>query len=458
MMKKSSEKDNHLFYPEVLIYCGAGYTFDEVYKPIIEANCDKWRIYLVMADFYLAETVIQKVNRLVSQGKIVSWEIVPVLEKGLSLSLKYYKKLFPIITALKNKEFDLLLLTNDFYPTDRYLIEIVKSKKGKVVVISTGTIWRVLAEYRRMKGKNPTYYTVLVSKFKQLSQYNGFLNKVIILSKYLKNRLINSLIRLPERKLRYCYDHYFMPFILIGKPLPGNIYDKFTFTSGRADAVILYDEEEIKAVKTVIPTVKNLFFARHPSTNTCKCSGDSVSKNGKAMLVCFNGNVSTELQGENFERWASTVKLAVELTDIKEISVRFHPRTSEKLTWPDRFLDRIKTFNCNVSVSNPMEESLPDIICKYAGVIGGPSGSLRVARALCNKLFIVGLPNSGDGSPDDQDWILGDARGINWIRNGEKLETQHINIPEMTTNNIPTITAVLDYFLADTPTLLHIDK
>lgn len=442
MMKTFSEKGNHSFHPKVLICCGNGYTFDEIYQPIIKDNCNKWDIYLLMNNYYLSEASVKKIDQSVSQGKLISWQIIPELERFLSLN--YYKRMFSIIRSFKEKQIDLLLIGNDVSTTDRYLINLAKSLNVMVVIASTGNIWRVLYEYRKVKGFEAGIS--FSSKVERVFQHKNSMAILKALSGFVRRR-IAVFMRKIKTKPYYYFHHYFMPFILTRKIFRKSKYDRFAFTSGRADAVLVYERTEIDAVRTVIPIVKKLFIAKHPSTDLCQCVEDSKAKSEKKLLICFNGNLETELKGEKFERWSIIVKRAVELTGVKEIDLRFHPRTSEKVIWPNQFVKRVESFGCRVRVSNALEECLPDIICNYIGMIAGPSGSLRVARAICKNLFVVGLPNCSDGGKDDQAWILGDAEGISWIHEGEELEMEHLKMKEIAAEEKPSVSDILNTLL-----------
>ena len=423
----------------ILMFCGNGYLFSEVFEPIIKDMREEYVIDILLGDYYLTDYTLNSVRQLFSTKKIASYRFIHLNKKHES-AFVHHKKMWSIVQSVRQKKFDLLLTGGDFSYFDRYLINLARSVGAIVVVLQTGSIWRILEEYRKMTNRDrgsqsrPSYRKSMFHKM-WLDMLKPFLRK------------IKWGIKGWGRKLSSFRDYCLFPLIFTKHIFLKNRYDKFAFTSGRANAVICYDTLEIEALERVIPKVKNLYLAKHPLEGLCRCAENLSSASKAKLLVAFAGNLSTELEGYKFKRWINAIKRAIELAGIKEIHLRFHPRTSKNLAWPHKLTEEISKSGCEVKIIDALKVSLSDIICDYVGIIGASSGSLRVARAVCKKIFVVGLPNCSDGGPDDKEWILGNAEGINWIRENEELEMKHFSISSIKIPDRPSVPDILNKIL-----------
>ena len=104
----------------VVIYSGAGYTFEEYTKPIIEDLLEANNyIYLLQADYNLTEKTMFMLNELLSSPNF-HYKIINILE-----NYSDHKSLIRLIADLKQNEWNMLVLGTDFYPVDRYLINFL---------------------------------------------------------------------------------------------------------------------------------------------------------------------------------------------------------------------------------------------------------------------------------------------------------------------------------------------
>ena len=399
---------------KILIYCGSGYVFDEIYGPIIESFRGQAAIHLLMADFYLAPRNMDSLERLKTEGKISDYQIVQPYPRNKS-AYESHRNIRDILHSLDHRRYDLLLLGSDFYVFDRYLITFARSKGATVVILSTGTMWRVLREHT--EGKNHNVKGILRKLFDFGTSWYGAFDSFI--------------------------NYYLFPFIFSGRIFPRNIYDRFAFASNRADSVICFDPLEKEALRKVIPAMKNIFLAKHPASGLCKCGAASQNRAGKKILAAFAGNLAGEPRTDRFNRWVDIIKRALKLIDAGEVHLRLHPRTSNNLTWPHRLLQELQRSGFKVEIIKPLEKSLVDSVCEYEGVIGAPSGSLRVARAVCDRIFVVGVPNNSDGGLDDQKWILGNGEGIRWLEGNEDLGPEHLKAGRKKQNDRLAVTDLL---------------
>ena len=81
---------------QVLIYCGNGYIFDEIYLPLIEKNHNKWCIDLLISNYFVSDKVQGKINHLAQLNKINSYsKNIPIYINSID-SYKEIKQLFQL--------------------------------------------------------------------------------------------------------------------------------------------------------------------------------------------------------------------------------------------------------------------------------------------------------------------------------------------------------------------------
>jgi len=216
--------------------------------------------------------------------------------------------------------------------------------------------------------------------------------------------------------------------LLLKKCFRRSPYDKYAFTTGRGDAVILFDDLNAVGVKKYIPTAKNIFVAAHPLADYDNPYKIKFGSNSKKLLVNFSQNLTDELKPDNLDKWVFVINKVSQFKSIKEIHLRCHPRTSKNVKWPYNVLAKLKNLGYTVSLIDPLQNTLVDTISNYCGVIGSPSNSLIVARAVSNGIFVTCLPNCSSGSPDDQSWTMGGAEGINIISDNEDIGKKHFKV------------------------------
>lgn len=432
---------------KVLIHCGNGYMFNDIYTPLIERQGDCWEITILLSKYNIAEATLDTVNRLAAKKKIASCHFVPIPDKKILLAaFKYHQSIWTLTRALSGKGFNLFVLGSDIEPTDRYLIELARSEQARVVVLQTSTLHMVV-EYTNSTRMQSTAEKLKAS-YLRLMQCDSNVDKLRAIYRFIANRL-KKLNGFGIRKLRVFQNYYLFPWMLTHRVFTRNQYDRSVFTAGRADAVICYGALEAEALEHFVPVAKKIYLAKNPLDDLCRCKGEADAVLKTKLLVAFSGNLTTELEGKQFERWISTIHRAVDLTKAEEVHLRPHPRTSKAMTWPQRLLDRVRQFNCSASIQDALKVSLADIICDYMGVISAPSGTLKVARAACKNIFAVALPYSGDEAYYKGEWLMGSTDGITLIREGEELGMHHLRVSKVERTSWPSVAEVLQRLLTE---------
>ncbi|TSC92449.1 MAG: hypothetical protein CEN91_443, partial [Candidatus Berkelbacteria bacterium Licking1014_85] len=107
-----------------------------------------------------------------------------------------------------------------------------------------------------------------------------------------------------------------------------------------------------------------------------------------------------------------------------------------------------KKLPCEVTIMNSLKTPLADEICNFICLIGAPSTVLKVARASCNNILVIGLLKSGNEDGLDVKWHLGKSEGINWVLENEELEEKHLILPRLPYLNRPEVVEIINEMLS----------
>ena len=422
---------------KVLIHSSNGYAFEEYFLPLILSQNKKWDIDLIISDFYLSKKTLNKIDYLKTNQFINRYDILPIVN---CLSLNFYKK----ISEILNSDYSIyhtILLSTDFMPADLYFINHPTLPSNSVtIVVATGTLWRYLSVYQ--KSALNTVNLLCISDFKLFTRLIQKAKKEPLLNLF--KIIFNILYKKISIISFYLYHHLICPLFLINNIFSSNEYDKYACYSGRADGLIVFDEQTLKAVQYVID--KNIYIANHPLKGFYNpFSSNNNNNNLRMLLVCFSQNLVEELNQSLAIRWLDIIHKTASLCNADEIHLRCHPRTSKNVKWPFFLKSKLahQGYNCLIVDSN--DQSLIDSLNNYCGVIGSPSGSLIAASAYRDDMFVVSVPNNSSQSADDQHWIMGSAYGINVLNENENITSEHIKIDKTFFNNLDMLEDVVEY-------------
>jgi len=427
--------------PQILMFCGNGYSFGEYFKPIIEDLIGDYRIKFLQADYHMTALTIKSLEDFSKREKF-SYQIVHALNRQDS-RFNYHREISRLIENLSKESFNSLIVNTDFNLIDRYLISFAKSKRIKVVVIHANVMHsQVLRSYRKNMGIRDQ--RPLPQEFKgKISKLRDSQNKIGFIFSYIFKRVVSfpQKISLHWRKFM---NYYLWPGFFSRIIFPENKYDRFHFTCGRADRVICYDPMEVEALKTAVPTVRNVYLARHPSSFYRRTLSEGAPKKLLVLLTSY----LTELPPEQFHFWIESIKRIVKKVDLDQIDLRFHPRTDKKLTWPKKLIETISNLGVKLEIVDNDKDPLAESAANYVGVVGTVSGSIRTARTSC-KGFVIGLLKAGGDSLSllDQDWMLGASEGISWVETAEEIQDKHLKPFSPSEIDRPTVAEVIKKIL-----------
>lgn len=418
----------------ILMYCGSGYAFSEYFHPVIEELCRDYDIQYLQGDYALTESTRKGLSEFARQVSSFTFEVIPVFEHH-DFMYTYHRNMSAFIRVLMDRHFDMLVLNTDFSIEDQYLIYLARQKNIPIMIMHTNIVSpEILRLSKPNKRINDLRQEVLHSQQESYSRKKAIIMKA-------SNQLKRFKVRI--KKLWFLIgNYYFFPTVFLRKSFKVFPYDRWGFTSGRADAVICYDPYEVEALKQAIPTLKNVYLAQHPAGKYSKdIDNEDWQDHSRKLLVLFSG-YSVELPEEQILFWRESIRQVVELVKIEEVHLRFHPRTDKKLRWPSVILDFIRNNKYKYQVLDANEISLVEILPKYFGVLSGLSGALRTARVISNG-FVIGLVNAS-GYWDEEDWMLGQGQGIHWLHPGEKVTPRHI-LPQQKSKekHLPKVSEIL---------------
>src|SRR3989338_5915354 len=405
-----------------LCFWGVGYALSEVFLPVIDELKGLCRIYMLVADFCLSPLMREKLVEM-KENKIIEEFWIFSAFPNQESRRTYHRRISSSVQCLRGLSIRLLVLGEDSQIVSRYIFSQFSDLPIKRVILQTGVIGHVLNAYR--------------------------MKKALTVDRERKNGRISWLARKLLFNFRDWQNCCFFPYWYQKKTFPVTGYERLTFASGLCKHVICYDPLEAKAIQTTNPLVKYIYLARFPLEAKKSESQVQVNEWKKAgkLLVSPSGKLFEEMPRSKIDRWVEVTRQVVQLKNIREIHLRFHPRLSPALEWPKKIARAMEKLGCSVEIVNSSKVSLYESVHLYDGMIGSPSGSLRVTRALNKSMFILGLPNCCDGDFNDQPWLLGEGEGIQWAREGESVRIEQLEPPQVIDYQRPRVSSILLDFL-----------
>lgn len=409
--------------PGILFFCAVGYLFQEVFQPIIEEMKGTCRAYVQVADSHMTESNKQVLSELQNEGAVENFHIIqPHFQKG-SL-IKYHRHLNALTRLLSDFPVDMIVTGSDGQIFDRYLLDCFSSSNIKKVVIQTGTVKYILQAYRKLIGADVAGETK--------RRRPDLLKPLRVLKKKKREWIVGF-----HQWRNYCL----FPLRFRKKIFRRTGYEHFRFASGLCDHVICYDDLEREAMQTTNPLLKSVYLARHPQDRGGN-EGECVSKTGR-MLVTLSGNLGTEMSEEKINRWVRVTKKVAGAKNVQCIRLRFHPRLSPRLQWPEKMIKAIQCTGYAIETDDPEKTPLCASLLQCDGVLGGPSSTLRIARAVNKSMFVFGFSDGSDGDANDQPWILGSGEGVRWIDENAVMDPERMQPLPFISDDRPNVSTVL---------------
>tara|TARA_Y100000590_G_scaffold469896_1_gene660483 strand:- start:2273 stop:3565 length:1293 start_codon:yes stop_codon:yes gene_type:complete len=408
---------------KIVIYCGNGYFFQEFYYAviiIISQIKGEHEIHFIIEDNHLSKNIIKIINKLLSSGLLKSFEISNLeTNLGLLRKINYYNKL---INKLNENKVDYFICGADTTPIMRIIITIIHRYGGKFILMPSGTLgslfYKNIGKFKeevKVKKKQENYTERIFKKRKEI----GTINLLFYIIKFIINIIS---IRL-NKKINFILDYKIYPFFLIGKTLSSkNLIARDI--GGFCDYSIVFNQEDYKNIKTLIPSVSNLILAKHPMVGYCK---QNEKVNNSNLLVLIGSISANRIHEDKIKKWMTAIKKINRLIKPSQIHIRFHPRERKKLIM--QFEEELSSNKIDYTLLDSASIPLTDNICNYIGALGSPSGSLKLFRWATKHTFALCLENVTMRGINGNKVIMGSHEGIKIINDSIDIDLKMLIPP-----------------------------
>lgn len=398
----------------IVFVSGSKYNFRSVGVPLLKQFRTQGEVDLYVFNFPEEYSIEPLLEELKEEGLIQSVTLIPHTKH----LWQHHRKMAEIVGELSKKTFDFLILPADYMPMHQYFIQGSKKAGAKMIVVEMESPVQTLNSFE--SGR----------KRQNVLRRNLF---------WLKRPY-----RETRRKLTHFMNYKVVPFLLLGKTFHATVEEHHgiaRFATERVDAAVVYSSYVQKAVNCFAPHLP-VSVSQHPLYENCRCpNSDQTSK---PLLLCLGGPwncyAANEVEAEALmERWIQFLMKVTAFSSSKKIVVRPHPR--EKAVNMQCFETRLKQSGIQASFLPVGRDSLPDIVCDYAGVIAPPSCVLVEAAAGCHHVFVLGV--QGIENEDVPIQIKAYPFGIELVRLGESLEWKHFKRGHPSAGKLSTVWELL---------------
>lgn len=414
---------------KIAMVCGNKYAFRSIYVPLIRQLGDGSSIRLYLADYPEDYNIDPLLKDLHDSGPVEETYMIPdgrhTFQHHLTLAREGKK--------LAGRPLDLLIVDADFTPMHQYLISAARAAGAKVVAIQKEPPTQLLALYARatsrepLEKREPTTVRPITAAFQRLIVGP---HRPQTLTQLFQEAITRALTgwRHAWRGWRTILNYRILPLVLIRQTFSRHPYEKngtILFASSRVDAAVVYDEKIRRALRYFFPSMQ-VCTARHPLSAFCRCrpASDTVRNNLLILLAGpWNYYITPGNSGQDIlQRWEELILQALRVHPCDEVHIRPHPRETD--SYPERLAERLKAQGMTCRLLNPQNESVADLICDYAGVLGAASGALTEAEQACTRSFVIGVEHiqgkhAWEASAQDY------SADIACVKAGEPLSREH---------------------------------
>ena len=389
-------------------------TYIEVVQPLISELCENFVIVVFLTEYSTPPGLIDLLGKLKKEGAVEDFIIAPFSGDIIKSHLFMKSK----IHDLKKYDFDFWLSTGEVHVQERYISDCILSDQCVSVCMSNNITYlfmyhesmvrKLLPEFQ-LPGEGETNRESSLQRYLRRTMQGEFLVLAISALRQYVTRI--------HKKLRMVCDRFILPFFLVGRVFSPGPYDQITnFSSGRADALIFFDELEVEAHKRLLGT-PNVYVAQYPSQGNCRCGLGST--NSTTILSPLSGfEQLNKISSEALSLFYRDFNIALLEANAKSIHLRVHP--DERGEWPWYLRDYLVDRGMDVSVVG-CERPIREIMCDYMGMAGFASAALRDARFSCEYAFVIGFEGVSKVFKNPK-FVFANSEGISWIDKAGKYE------------------------------------
>lgn len=201
---------------------------------------------------------------------------------------------------------------------------------------------------------------------------------------------------------------YFHTILFVGKK------GMVTQMSSHARYPILFTDPMEVLIHRQFYNSNNVHLMSHPGEGFCRCTiseGDQSQSDKIILFVCAMLAVDI-VSDEVIDEHVKCLNFLKKSSSVNAFHLRPHPR--ETGSWCQYLCDELLKRGFNVQVKS-MDDPLHKVVCGYIGVAGHMSGSLREARAFCDRVFIVAFERLSALRFKYPRVACGEGEGIHWV-------------------------------------------
>jgi len=367
--------------PRIVVVCGSKYSFRSVYLPMVRALARSASVTLLLLDFPKEYEIHPLLRTLHHEGVLTEWTIVPP-ERPL---WRHHAQAVAFARAIEADRLDAVVVDLDLLPMHQYVIRAARRHSCPVIGVPKVVSTRLIVAHEEVVAAGVPL-DLAVAYDRAVSRSGpGYSNP--------GGPLWRRRLAIAESEWIRTLNYMVMPLLFTGRPCTLESYERRgvnQFVSTRVDAAVTFTRLEHEALAHFFPLLK-LIRARHPLAANCRCTGSAVSRR---VLIALGGPWRI-YAGRGFDldsiqdRWVDNIAMAAALGGFAEIDIRPHPREASDVS--ERIATGLRGRGLRARVLEATQQSLADVICDYAGIIGAPSGILTEAAEACGRAFVIGL-------------------------------------------------------------------
>ena len=351
----------------VVVWSGNKYGFHSVYVPALRDLCHIASIHVYLMDYPEDYDLNPLLEELCGSGVLQSYTFVPRHRN----QLRHHRALRKVYRSLIRGKLDLIIVDDDSQPVSKTFIQAARTKNIPVLGLQeTGSHVLLAAFESAMSASSSPGHSPVPSR-PGLRRYDK----------------LRKWLRMSVQRPGFVAAVLFQ-----GRSFKYNDYLRVTagLPSIQVDATIVYTDRFRKALLHFFPQL-NVVVARHPLYQNCRCNGREsktallATLSGPWMHWTNQGNTTESIQ----EKWCEAILRAVDLKGFEDVHIRPHPGETQR--YPYALAERLRERGVRAKVLDAKVQSLPEIICDYAGVISAPSGALAEAAVACKRAFVIGI-------------------------------------------------------------------
>lgn len=406
---------------KLLISWGCSYQFYGSIVPLIPKLAENFSIHLMFLDYRTPPALFKLLESFKEKKLIEKFWLLPDFSESLFRDLlRHHRYVLQNIKNWKRENYDVILASDDFSSSQRYLGAFVFPNKIHVCWIPTKThlllyeklvcdlLVNVAVEEafdrhkRRMRKKSGL-----------LNRFHGLVVKASeeksLLTVFKKGmRLVQQMIRKNKKRCIVFLDRILLPFLFSGRIFPHGPNEEWVQTGpGNCDVMIFCDEATAKA-HTPLYQRPDIYMATFSTEGLCRCR--TVQEDSHAILVGVgHGHEILENYLPLYER---DIRAVLQETGANKVHLRSHPRAEgNNASVLATHLNR-----CGIdAVLVGNERPIWQIACDYRAVVGPLSESLRDARATCSSVPVACFMAVSDPRFTNLRGTFGDHQLIGWI-------------------------------------------